>query len=41
MTSDAVKDKVFEAMKQFKFEMVASNLSEEEENKLRAAFAEE
>lgn len=41
MTSDAVKDKVFEAMKQFKFEMIASNLSEEEENKLRAAFAEE
>jgi uncharacterized membrane protein len=41
MTSDAVKDKVFEAMKQFKFEMVASNLSGEEENKLREAFAEE
>ena len=41
MTSDAVKDKVFEAMKQFKFELIASNLSKEEEDKLRAAFAEE
>jgi uncharacterized membrane protein len=41
MTSDAVQDKVFEAMKQFKFEIIASNLSKEEEDKLRAAFAEE
>ena len=41
LTTDAVKDKVFDAMKQFKFELIASNLSQEEENKLRAAFAEE
>lgn len=41
MTSDAVKDKVFEAMKQFNFEIIATNLSKEEEEKLRAAFAEE
>lgn len=41
MTSGAVQDRVFEAMKQFQFEIIASNLSEEEENKLRAAFAEE
>lgn len=41
MTSDAVKDRVFDAMRQFKFEIVASNLSKEEENKLREAFAEE
>ena len=41
LTTDAVKDKVFEAMKQFKFELIASNLSKEEENKLRTAFAEE
>ena len=41
LTTDAVKDKVFDAMKQFKFELIASNLSKEEENKLRAAFAEE
>jgi uncharacterized membrane protein len=41
MTSDAVKDRVFEAMKEFKFELIASNLSKEEEEKLRAAFEEE
>ena len=41
MTSGAVQDRVFEAMKQFKFEIVASNLSDEEENKLREAFAED
>ena len=41
MTSNAVQDKVFEAMRQFKFEIIASNLSEEQEEKLRAAFAEE
>jgi uncharacterized membrane protein len=41
MTSDAVQDKVFDAMKQFKFEVIASNLSKEQEDKLRAAFAEE
>ncbi|RXA21758.1 DUF1269 domain-containing protein [Methanosarcina sp. MSH10X1] len=41
MTSDAVKDKVFEAMRQFNFEIIATNLSEEGEEKLREAFAEE
>ncbi len=41
MTSDAVKDRVVEAVKGMKFELIASNLSKEEEEKLRAAFAEE
>jgi uncharacterized membrane protein len=41
MTSDAVKDKVAEAMKGIDFEIIASNLSEEQEEKLREAFAEE
>ena len=41
MTSDAVKDRVFDAMRQFKFEIIASNLSKEDEDKLREAFAEE
>ena len=41
MTSDAVEDKVAEAMKQTKFELIASNLSKEEEDKLRTTFAEE
>jgi uncharacterized membrane protein len=41
MTSGAVKDRVFDAMKQFKFEIVASNLSKEEEDKLREVFSEE
>lgn len=41
MTSDAVKDKVAEAAKGMKFELIASNLSKDEENKLREAFAEE
>ena len=41
MTSDAVKDRVFEAMKEFDFELIASNLSKEEEDKLRTAFEEE
>ena len=41
MTSDAVKDKVAEAFREMNFELIASNLSREEEDKLRAAFAEE
>jgi uncharacterized membrane protein len=41
MTSDAVEDRVVEAMKQSKFEIIATNLSKEEEEKMRAAFAEE
>ncbi|MGA9188415.1 MAG: DUF1269 domain-containing protein [Methanosarcina sp.] len=41
MTSDAVEDRVLEAMKQLNFELIASNLSKAEEEKLREAFAEE
>jgi uncharacterized membrane protein len=41
MTTDTVEDKVVEAMKQTKFELIASNMSKEDEDKLRTAFAEE
>lgn len=41
MTSGAVRDKVAEAARGMKFELIASNMSKEEEEKLRAAFAEE
>ena len=41
MTSDAVEDKVVDAAKGLKFELIASNLSKEEEEKLRVTFAEE
>ena len=41
MTGDAVEDRVVEAMKQSKFEIIATNLSKEEEEKMRATFAEE
>jgi uncharacterized membrane protein len=41
MTSNAVQDKVAEAAKGMKFELIASNLSKGEEDKLREAFAEE
>lgn len=41
MTSDAVQDRVAEVSKGMKFELIASNLSREEEDKLRAVFAEE
>ena len=41
MTSGAVQDKVAEAAKGMKFELIASNLSKEEEDKLRTAFAED
>ena len=41
MTSDAVEGRIVEAMKQSKFEIIATNLSKEEEGTLRAAFAEE
>ena len=41
MTSDAVEDRVVEAMKKSKFEIIATNLSKEEESQLRATFAEE
>ncbi len=40
MTSDAVEDRVVEAMKQSKFEIIAANLSKEED-KLHTTFAEE
>ncbi len=39
MTSGAVIDKVADAMKGHKFEIVTTNLSKEEEENLRAAFA--
>jgi uncharacterized membrane protein len=38
MTSEAVVDKVVDAMKHLDFELIASNLSHEEEDQLRAAF---
>ncbi|WP_197082044.1 DUF1269 domain-containing protein [Methanosarcina siciliae] len=41
LTSDAVQDKVVEATRGMKFELIASNLSQEEEDKLREVFAEE
>jgi uncharacterized membrane protein len=36
-----VENRVVEAMKQSKFEIIATNLSKGEEDKLRATFAEE
>ncbi|AKJ38370.1 DUF1269 domain-containing protein [Methanosarcina barkeri] len=41
MTSDAVEDRVADAMKQFKFEVIATNLSAKEEKKLHETFVEE
>ena len=41
LTSGAVLDKVTEAVKGQPFEIVSTNLSQEEEDKLKAAFAEE
>jgi len=41
MTSDAVQDKVFQELKAFKFEIIASNLTKEQEEKLKEAFAAE
>jgi uncharacterized membrane protein len=41
MTSDAIEDRVVEAMKQSKFEIIATTLSKEEEEKMHATFAEE
>jgi uncharacterized membrane protein len=38
MTSDAVLDRVAEAMKDVKFEIIATSLSKEQEQKLREAF---
>jgi uncharacterized membrane protein len=41
MTSDAVQDKVLEELKGYDFELIASNMTKEQEDQLRAAFAEE
>jgi len=38
MTSDAVLDRAVDAMKNLKFEIIATNLSKEQEQKLREAF---
>jgi len=38
MTSDAVQDKVFAELKGIEFELIASNLTKEQEDQLRAAF---
>jgi uncharacterized membrane protein len=40
MTSDAVQDKVTEQLKGMDFELIASNLTKEQEEQLMAAFAE-
>jgi uncharacterized membrane protein len=39
MTSEAVMDRVVEMMKNVKFEIIATNLSKEQEQKLREAFS--
>jgi uncharacterized membrane protein len=41
MSSGAVEDRVREAVKGQQFELIATNLSKEEEERLRAAFSEE
>src|SRR3954451_31116 len=41
MTSEAVLDRVADAMKGVKFEIIATNLSREQEQKLREAFAQD
>jgi uncharacterized membrane protein len=41
MSSDAVEDKVAEAMRGFRFEIIATNLSKEDEAKPLETFAEE
>jgi uncharacterized membrane protein len=41
MTSEAVMDRVVEAMKNVKFEIIATNLSHEQERKLHEAFGQE
>jgi uncharacterized membrane protein len=38
LTSDAVRDRIAEAVKGMQFELIATNLSKDEEEKLRAAF---
>jgi uncharacterized membrane protein len=41
MTSEAVMDRVVDEMKNVKFEIIATNLSREQEHKLREAFGQE
>jgi uncharacterized membrane protein len=41
MTTDAVRDRVIEALRGFDAELIQTNLSQEEEAKLREVFAEE
>jgi uncharacterized membrane protein len=41
LTSNAVQDKVLDELKGYKFELIASNLTKEQEAQLMAAFAEE
>ena len=41
LTSDAVQDKVLAELKGFEFELISSNLTKEQEEQLKAAFAEE
>ena len=41
LTSDATMDKVVDQMKQLDFEIISTSLSQEEEDKLKAAFSEE
>jgi len=41
LTSDAVQDKVLAELKGFNFELIASNLTKEQEEQLMAAFSEE
>lgn len=41
MTSEAVMDRVADAMKNLKFEIIATNLSKEQEEKLREAFGQD
>jgi len=41
LTSDAVQDKVLDELKDFDFELIASNMTKEQEAQLMDAFAEE
>ena len=41
LTSGATEDRVIEELKQYDFEIISTNLPEEQEQKLREAFAEE
>jgi uncharacterized membrane protein len=41
LTSDAVQDKVLDELKGYKFELISSNLTKEQEEQLMAAFSEE